>query len=370
MRYNRLTMYNWQRSDWPQFRYDVSGVETALLEFADKAGQINGILMSLPEGTQTEAIMDVMIAEAIKTSEIEGQYLSRPDVKSSIRNQLGLNERLEKVKDPASAGAAELMVTVRQTWKEPLTKEMLFSWHRMLMKGERRLAVGEWRKHKDPMQVVSGAIGHEKVHYEAPPSEQIPKEMAAFIQWFNTSAQEIKQAPVRSALVHLYFESIHPFEDGNGRIGRALSEKALSQGLKRPALLSLSRAIEDHKKAYYDALEKAQKSNEVTGWIRYFVGMALDAQIATEKQVNFILRKARFFDLHHDRLSDRQKKVVQRMLEEGPDGFEGGMNARKYGAITKASKATATRDLQALVEMGVLVPVGGGRSTRYDLSLN
>jgi Fic family protein len=261
------------------------------------------------------------------------------------------------------------MVTVRRTWQERLTKETLFSWHRMLMKGERRVLVGNWRKHQEPMRVVSGAIGHEKVHYEAPPSEQVPKEMATYIQWFNGRAHEIKQAPVRSALAHLYFESIHPFEDGNGRIGRALAEKALSQGLKRPSLLSLSRTIEHHKKAYYGALEKAQKSADVTDWIHYFVGMALDAQIATEKQVGFILSKTKFFDLHKDQLNDRQSRVIQRMLAEGPAGFEGGMNARKYISIAKTSKATATRDLQALVEIGVFIPIGDGRSTRYELNL-
>ncbi len=362
-------MYNWQQEQWPHFRYALSGLEDVLLAFADKAGQVSGILKSLPEGVQTEAIMDVMIAEALKTSEIEGEYLSRPDVKSSIRNQLGLNAIPEAVSDPASAGAAELLMTVRNTWQVPLSEKVLFSWHRMLLKGEKSVAVGGWRTHDEPMQVISGPIGRRKVHFEAPPSKQVSREMAAFIRWFNASASEIKHAPVRSALAHIYFESIHPFEDGNGRLGRAVSEKALSQGPKRPTLLSISRTIEANKKAYYEALETAQKSSDVTPWVRYFVEMVLEAQTATEKGIDFILRKTRLLDAHKSRLNERQMKVVKRMLEEEPEGFEGGMNARKYGAITKISKATATRDLQELVETGVLIPVGGGRSTRYELNL-
>jgi Fic family protein len=362
-------MYNWQRAHWPQFRYNLSGLEEPLLAFADKAGQVSGMLKSLPEGLQTEALLDVMISEALKTSEIEGEYLSRPDVKSSLRNQLGLNTVPEKVNDPASAGAAELMVAVRTTWARPLTREMLLSWHRMLLKNQENLAVGGWRTQGDPMQVVSGPVGRRKVHFEAPPARQVPREMAAFIRWFNASGTEIRQAPVRAALAHLYFESIHPFEDGNGRIGRAVAEKVLSQGLQRPVLLSLSRTIEARKHAYYEALETAQKSAEVTPWVRYFTGVVLEAQTATEKQIDFILRKARFFDACRHHLNERQLKAVRRMLEEGPEGFVGGMNARKYQALTKTSKATATRDLQDLAESGVLVPIGGGRSTRYELKL-
>lgn len=361
--------YNWQQADWPNLRYDLIAVEADLLAFADKAGQASGVLKALPEGARNEAIMDVMISEAVKTSEIEGQYLSRKDVMSSIRNQLGFNTVAEKVRDKASQGTAELMVNVRTTWDKPLSQRMLFDWHKMLFKGESADWVGKWRKGDEPMQVVSGAIGKEKIHYEAPPSDRIKDEMKAFVQWLNKSRNEITHAPVRSALAHLYFESIHPFEDGNGRIGRAISEKALSQGLGRPALLSLSRTIEANKKAYYGALETAQKSNEVTEWIIYFARMVLEAQNDAEKLVDFVLRKTRFFDQHRDQLNQRQLRVIQRMLEEGPDGFQGGMNARKYISLTKTSKATATRDLQALVALGIFIPKGGGRSAGYEMAL-
>ncbi len=361
--------YNWQLQDWPEFRCDLTELEGTLLAFADKSGQVRGILKGLPEGVQTETIVDIMIAEAIKTSEIEGEYLSRPDVKSSIRNRLGLNATLETVKDDASAGVAELMVALRETWQKPLNAETLFSWHGMLMKGEKKIALGKWRENAEPMQVVSGPIGRQKIHFEAPPSADVPKEMAKFIQWFNASEGEIRHAPLRSAIAHLYFESIHPFEDGNGRIGRAISEKAISQGLKRPAMLSISRTIEANKNAYYDALEATQKSNEVTEWTHYFINMVLEAQIETEQQINFILQKTKFFDRHKSNLNERQVRIVRRMLEEDPDGFEGGMNARKYISIAKTSRATATRDLQELVKMGVFVTLGGGHSTRYELNL-
>ena len=162
---------------------------------------------------------------------------------------------------------------------------------------------------------------------------------------------------------------IHPFEDGNGRIGRAIAEKALSQGLGRPALLSLSRCIEADRQNYYASLETAQRSNEITVWIDYFIGVVLQAQRQTEAQIDFVLRKTQFFDRFSDRLSERQLRVVRRMLNAGPKGFEGGMNARKYASLTKTSMATATRDLQTLVECDALLPVGGGRSTRYELNL-
>ncbi len=361
--------YNWQRSDWPNFTYDLAGLEGDLIAFADKAGQITGTLKGLSETDQTEAMVEGMLAEAMKTSQIEGEYLRRQDVMSSIRNQLGMNDPLQRVRDRASEGAAELMIAVRDRWKEPLTEAMLFSWHKMLLKGSHGIALGRWRTHEEPMQVVSNPYGKARVHFEAPPSDRIPREMEQFVNWFNLSQTKIKHAPVRSAITHLYFESVHPFEDGNGRIGRALSEKAIFQSLGRPAILSMSHVLERNKNEYYDALEKAQVSNEITDWLSYFAGMLLGAQDYTEKQIDFILRKARFIDCFSNELSERQLRVVGRMLEEGPEGFEGGMNARKYRGLTRISKATATRDLQDLVTKGALKPIGAGRNARYDLRL-
>lgn len=364
--------YNWQQEDWTQFRYDLSGVEDTLFTYAEKTGRAGGILSGLTADAQMEATIEMMVVEAIKTSAIEGELLSRKDVMSSIRNNLGLDGG-HAAGDKRAKGAAALMIDVRKSFESPLSEETLVAWHRMVMAGSRRIAAGQWRTHVEPMQVVSGPVGRERVHFEAPPSTHIPKEMARFIQWFNDTAPggnaEIRKAPVRSAVTHLYFESIHPFEDGNGRIGRALSEKALSQGLGRPALLSLSRVIEAKRKEYYDALKEGQQSNDITPWVTWFVHMALDAQTQAEEQIDFTLKKARLFDRFRNQLNERQLNILRRMFEEGPTGFHGGMSAKKYMSIADTSKATATRDLQDLADKGIFAPTGGGRSTHYKIKL-
>ena len=364
--------YNWQQNDWPEFRYDLSGAENVLHTLAEKTGHASGLLKGLTADAQTETAIELMVVEAITTSSIEGELLSRRDVLSSIRNNLGLAGGAPAGDKPAK-GVAALMIDVRNSFEAPLSEQTLFEWHRMVMAGHRRIAAGQWRTHAEPMQVVSGAAGHEQVHFEAPPSSKIPEEMKRFIDWFNATApggtKEIRKAAVRSAVAHLYFESIHPFEDGNGRIGRALSEKALSQGLGRPALLSLSRTIEAHRKGYYEALQEGQQSNEITLWVDWFVRIVFAAQIQAEEQIDFTLKKTKLFDRFKDQLNERQMQILRRMLEEGPKGFEGGMSAKKYMTITGASKATATRDLQDLADKEIFVPAGGGRSTHYKVNL-
>jgi Fic family protein len=364
--------YNWQQSDWPEFRYDLSGLEEVLLTLAERTGRASGLLKGLTADAQLETTIEMMVVEALKTSAIEGELLSRKDVMSSIRHNLGI-EIGSAAGDKRAKGAAALMIDVRNSFAASLSEAKLFEWHRMIMAGHRRIAAGQWRTHAEPMQVVSGPVGHEQVHFEAPSSATVPEEMTRFIQWFNDTApggkQEIRKAAVRSAVAHLYFESIHPFEDGNGRIGRALSEKALSQGLGRPALLSLSRAIEANRKQYYEALQEGQQSNEITPWVTWFVNMVLEAQIHAEEQIEFTLKKTRLFDQWRDQLNDRQLQTLRRMLDEGPTGFEGGMSAKKYITITGASKATATRDLQDLADKGIVVPAGGGRNIHYKINL-
>ncbi|GJL62143.1 MAG: cell division protein Fic [Nitrospirales bacterium] len=365
--------YNWEQEDWPDFQYDLTDIEDILLAFAEKTGLTSGMLKGLPEDMQTETVIEMMVSEAVKTSEIEGEILSRKDVMSSIRKNLGLGGSVGQVQDKRAEGAARLMIDVRDSFAKPLTKEKLFSWHRMVMTSSRGITAGAWRTHSEPMQVVSGPIGKEKVHFEAPPSNRILKEMTRFIRWFNTTGpggkEDLKNPLVRAAICHLYFESIHPFEDGNGRIGRALSEKALSQGIGRPVVLSLSRAIEARRKQYYAALQKGQQDNEITSWVNWFVTVVLEAQSQAEEQIEFTLKKTIFFDRFKTDLNERELKVLRRMLEEGPKGFEGGMNAKKYMAITDTSKATATRDLQDLAEKGIFHSIGGGRSTRYEVKL-
>lgn len=370
-----MAMYNWQQKEWPNFNFSLERVENELLIFSEKLGRVSGLLEGLTEASKQDVIVDIILAEAIKTSEIEGEYPSRKDVLSSIRKNLGLYQTVEHIADKSAAGLGELMIDVRTTFKESLTEEKLFAWHTMLLGQHKGIEVGRWRTHAEPMQVISGALGKTRVHYEAPPSSRVPKEMRDFISWFNESGpggkKEVKKAPVRSAIAHLYFETIHPFEDGNGRIGRAIAEKALSQTIGRPVVLSLSSTIEAKKKLYYDSLETAQRSLDITPWLEYFVSVCLDAQLEAEVQIDFTLKKAKFFDRFKDQLNERQATVIKRMLEEGIKGFEGGMNARKYTGITKTSKATATRDMQELLEMGAFVLAGkaGGRSTSYLLNL-
>jgi Fic family protein len=368
-----MNLYNWQQKDWPEFRYKIGEVEDLFFQFAERVGHVSGVLKTLPEETRLETLIDIMVAEAVKTSEIEGEFISRKDVLSSVKKNLGLSKAPLAVKDKRAKGIGDLMMDVRNSFAESLTDKKIFEWHKMLLGGQgSEIAIGNWRKHKEPMQVISGAIGKEKVHFEAPPSAQVAGEMKKFINWFNETGpggkKEIKKAPLRAAIAHLYFESIHPFEDGNGRIGRAIAEKALSQTIGRPVMLSLSKTIEADKKSYYESLQKASKSNEITGWINYFVKVIVDAQAQAEDEIEFTLKKVKFFDRFRSLLNERQLKVIKRILDEGAKGFEGGMNASKYISITKTSKATATRDLQDLLEKKILIAFGGGRSTGYKLN--
>jgi Fic family protein len=370
-----MAIYNWQQPDWPHFQFSLEEIEDELLAFSEKTGRVSGMLEGLPEDARQDVVVDIILVEAIKTSAIEGEYPNRQDVLSSIRKNLGLHASVGHIRDRSAAGLGELMIDARRSFKEPLSKQRLFTWHKMLFGENKKIEAGHWRTHEDPMQIISGPVDKEKVHFEAPSSAQVPQEMETFIQWFNETGpggpKEIKKAPVRAAIAHLYFETIHPFEDGNGRIGRAIAEKALSQTIGRPVILSLSRTIEANRNDYYTSLEKAQRSNKITRWILYFAKLSLDAQIEAEAQIDFTLRKTRFFDHYKNQLNERQLIVVNRMLDEGPKGFEGGMNARKYIGLTKTSKATATRDMQQLLEMGAFIQSdrAGGRSTSYRLNL-
>ena len=364
-------IYNWQKEGWPHFTYDISEVDGLLYQYATLMGRYAGVFQSTTQDERLTTTIDRMIIEALKTSEIEGEFLSQKDLRSSIRNNLGLNPKAEQIKDKRAQGAAELMVACRNTYDQPMTQKMLFQWHQMLMAGSSGIKVGAWRTHQEPMQVISGATGKQKVHFEAPPSEDIPAEMKRFVLWFNSSGKDESyrrfKAPIRSAIAHIYFESLHPYEDGNGRIGRAISEKALSQGNGSPVLLSLSKAINAKRREYYQSLERTQKSLDITAWLHFFINIILTAQQDAIDTVEYSIRKKKFWAQHKDHLNDRQAKVIRRITRDGPDSFEGGLNARKYMAIAKTSKATATRDLQELVSKQIVVPIGGGRSRGYRL---
>ena len=366
--------YNWQHKDWPNFHFDSTEFEDILFQLAEGHGKIYGMSHALPPNLHRQSLIDIMVLEALATSAIEGELLNRPEVLSSVRNNLGLNPQPEKIKDLRIIGITRLMLEVRENFSRPLSERVLLNWHYILMEAYTHIQRGRWRIGPEPMQIVSGSIGREIIHFEAPPASQIPGEIKKFTSWFNlTGSKESPaylQGPIRAAIAHLYFESIHPFEDGNGRIGRAISEKALSQGYGRPILLSLSHAIDANRDAYYSALQESQKTLDISLWIHYFLHTIKEAQEWSLQQMEFTIQKTRFFDEFGPRLNPRQEKVINRMFDSGPAGFEGGMRAKKYMAIAKTSKATATRDLQELVQLGALLPSGGGRSVHYELNLS
>ncbi|MDP3532575.1 MAG: Fic family protein [Alphaproteobacteria bacterium] len=364
--------YIWQHKEWPNFTWDNNAVDNKAYEYAMAANRLVGEVKHLSEDQKSEALIDLMVSEAIKTSQIEGENFDREDVRSSIRNQLGLNQTPETVKNSKANGIASLMISVREHFKAPLTAERLWEWQDKIIVGRLERAsieIGKWRSNPEPMQIVSGPYGKEKVHYEAPPSEQIDNEMTRFITWFNNS--HYLKAAIRAGVAHLYFECIHPFSDGNGRIGRAISEIALSQELDHPTLLSLSTTIQNKRNEYYNALNKASYSNlDITEWLVCFINWVLDSQNQAKDQIDFVLSKARFWDVYITQLNERQHKVLRRMLREGPEGFKGGMSAQKYSKITDCSKATATRDLTDLLKIGAILKLeGGGRNTRYVIRL-
>ncbi|MFY7861776.1 MAG: Fic family protein, partial [Chitinophagales bacterium] len=255
------------------------------------------------------------------------------------------------------------IVMSRNEYNLDLTEKMLWSWHSSLLAHDKNIAKGAWRTHKEPMQIISGTYGKENVHFEAPPSSKLSKEMKNYIKWFNLSRKEIKNPIIRSAIAHLYFESIHPFEDGNGRIGRIISEKVLSQALGQPILISLSNSIEKHRYQYYSELKENQRKLTIDKWIIFFGEMIIDAQKNMLQTIEFTIKKTKFLDYAKPLMDTKQQKAINKMLQD--ENFIGGMNASKYMSITKVSKATATRDLADLVSKNILVSEGGGRSTTY-----
>lgn len=364
--------WNWQQPDWPNFRYDPSQLKDFEVQFLKKEGMLLGAFQHLSGEDKNTLTIEIISTEALKTSEIEGEYLNRESVQSSVRRQFGLHTESRKIL-PAEQGIAEMMMDLYRSYGAPLTESKMFSWHGMLTKGRHDLIdIGRYRTHEDPMQVVSGYVHKPIVHFEAPPSFMMKQEMDRFINWFNKTAP-LGDAPLsalaHAGMAHLYFVCIHPFEDGNGRIGRAIAEKALAQSLGEPTLIALSHTIEKHKKAYYEALEKANKSNEVTGWLIYFAQTILEAQKYTQRSIEFLIEKTKLFDKLRDRINERQNKVLARMFREGPEGFEGGLSAENYISITKTSRATATRDLHELVEMEALSRAGERKHTRYYLKV-
>ena len=359
----------WERADWPNFTFDPAAFTHLEREFHRNTGLILGSLSSVSSDDMDELRVTLLSNEAMDTSKIEGEILDRDSVQSSIRGQLGLQTDGRR-SGPKETGASRMMVDLYKSYSEPLDQARLFSWHQMVMNGRIDLeTIGGYRVHEDPMQIVSGRLDLPQVFYEAPPSHRVPKEMENYLLWFNQAFSKGMPTLIHAGLAHLYFELIHPFEDGNGRIGRAIAEKALTMGAKHPLINSLSSTIESNKKAYYQALERANGSLEVTEWLVYFSGEILKAQVHVQKLILFIVEKARYFEDFRDKLNERQSKVALRLFREGPAGFQGGLSAENYIRISKTSPATATRDLAEMVAIGALKKTGKLRHTRYYLPM-
>jgi len=364
--------WNWQKPDWPNFTWNRARIEKAEQQFLLGGGVLVGTVKHLPEEDRQQLTVDAMSTEAVTTSEIEGEILDRASVQSSIRQQLGLTVDERRVR-PAEQGIAEMMVDLYRSFSRPLSPEMLFRWHGMIVSGRRDLKdVGRFRTGTEPMQVVSGRIDVPHVHFEAPPSSRVAPEMSRFLEWFRQTGKDGQQplsALTRAAVAHLYFESIHPFEDGNGRIGRAIAEKSLAESLGQPTLITLAATILLRRKAYYEALEAANKQNEITNWVAWFAGITIEAQRRTIAVVEFLIDKTKLLDRLKGELNERQTKALMRMFREGPEGFKGGLSAGKYTAITGSSPATTTRDLSDLVTKEALIRDGELRHARYRLNV-
>jgi len=364
--------WNWQQPDWPNFTWNPTRLAAAESEFLLGGGVFIGTIKHLGDEDRNQLTIEAMSTEALTTAEIEGETLDRASVQSSIQRQLGLESDKRRV-GPAERGVSEMMIDLYRSFSGPLTDETLFGWHRMLMGGRQGLMdIAGYRSGDEPMQVISGPVGAPRVHFEAPPSGRVPAEMARFIEWYNQTAPSGPRplpALTRAGVSHLYFESIHPFEDGNGRVGRALAEKALAQSLGQPTLIALAATILARRARYYDALEAANKANDITPWLAWFAGATIEAQRRTLALIDFLIAKTRLFDRLGEQINERQKKALLRMFQEGPEGFKGGMSAGKYSSITGASPATTTRDLSDLTEKGGLVREGERRHARYKLAV-
>lgn len=361
--------WNWQLPDWPNFTYDPAGNHSLETEFLLGAGKLLGVLTHLGEEDSARIRVELLSDEAWETSRIEGELLDRDSLQSSLCKHFGLPGDARK-STPAEQGVAKVLVDAYHHFEEDLGTAQLCRWHALLMQGRVTMRdVGRYRTGSQPMRIVSGPVHDARIHFEAVPSERVPAEMEEFITWFNQSRGSLS-ALARAALAHVRFESIHPFEDGNGRIGRVIAEIALSQALGKPALLALSRAISARKSDYYQCLEQTNKTLEITSWIAFFSETVIQAQRDAGSLLDFVIAKTKFFDGFKGRFNARQEKALLRMFAAGSGGFAGGLSAANYQRITKASPATTTRDLASLVDLGALSKTGERKHARYWLMLN
>ena len=371
----------WQLKGWPKFTTTSVAVDAALLQARKWQGEVIGRAAAVGLAQSGSVLQEVMTQEVIATAAIEGEKLDPASVRSSILRQLGHLQTTDAA--PRSRhldGLVDVIQDATLGFKQPLTEDRLLRWQSALFPGGtsgiRRIAVGRYRDHSDLMQIVSGQPGKEIIHYTAPPSAQVPFEMQAFLAWFAETTPSAPAHPLdgitRAAIAHLWFESIHPFEDGNGRIGRAIMDMALAQDLgETTRLYSLSSQLMQHRKGYYDALHQAQHGTlDVSDWVLWFTQQFSLACQATCALMDRALEKSTFWQTHSATpLNERQRKVIQRLLDDGDGGFLGGLNADKYMKMTSTSKATATRDLADLLKNGLLRSAGQGKAIRYYVAV-
>jgi len=360
--------WNWELPSWPKFNYDPDRIAQKERQLLLSVGSAFAFLKNIGTQEYNKFVVEILSFEGMESSRIEGEILDRESLQSSIKKHFGLIPPFKQEANKESR-MAELLCNVYESFKHPLTNEMLWQWHSKLFMGMSHIDdCGKYRTHAEPMQIISRRYDSPKVFFEAPPSAKVPVEMAAFIDWFNTKNASEPMIG-RAAIAHVYFESIHPFEDGNGRIGRLLVEKVLSQGVERPILIAVSKVLEERKKEYYAAIERCNKTLEVEPWVDFFADVVLQAQEESMRFLNFLIEKSKMLTALSGQLNPRQEKVLLRIFEEGPNGFKGGLSAENYVKITKTSRATATRDLADLVQKGALVKTGELRHTRYWLNL-
>lgn len=376
-------IYIWQYPGWPKLVFDTGAVAHDLHVAHLQMGRVLGLLDAIGLTDAQEITRELWVQEAIATAAIEGEQLDLTAVRSSVAHRLGLADA--PTRDRHVEGLVAVMQDATSGYQSVLDSDRLCRWQSALFPGGtsglRRIAVGRYRDHTDPMQIVSGRQGHEVVHYTAPASDKVAAEMAKFLAWFEATRPTSDAAPrlnglARAALAHLWFESIHPFEDGNGRLGRALVDLALAQAVGAPArLLGMSRQLLAVRAAYYDALNRAQSGGlDVTPWVQWFVQAFTQGCIQSQAVVKQALDKASFRQRAASlAVNERQSKVLNRLLEAGSSelggGFLGGMTAEKYSQITGTSKATATRDLAELLRHGLLKVEGVGKATRYAVNV-
>lgn len=367
----RMKIYIHEHKDWPNFTWNDKQVLLKLGEARNLQGKLLGKMESLGFELQNEAVLNTLTLDVIKSSEIEGEYLEKEQVRSSIARRLGMDIAGAVESDRNVDGIVDMMLDATQRYEVPLTTERLFDWHAALFPTGRnsiyKITVADWRKDTTgPMQVVSGPMGKEKVHYQAPGSERIENYMNEFLFWFENEMGI--DLVLKAAIAHLWFVTIHPFDDGNGRITRAITDMMLSRSDKSiQRFYSMSAQIRVERNGYYNILEKTQKANlDITDWIVWFLQCLINAINSTEELLSKILSKAEFWKLHSTTiLNERQQKMLNRLL----DGFDGKLTSSKWGKINKCSHDTALRDIQDLINKKILQKeASGGRSTNYELA--